>query len=156
LCRLLALRRGLRGSCCLDFVVCPEEPALYFNEGVASGSRRVLFDRLAFLPRRMSYLPLPSSGRCLYLVLSCRFVSSPCYLTFLPHRFLSRFVSSLQCLVWIRLCLRQAAVLSRRFASSFCLVALSRCLPTSGRCFCLCQAIVLSRRFSVSLFGFSV
>jgi hypothetical protein len=142
---------------------CPEEPDLYFNEGVASGSRPVLFDRLAFLPRRTSYLPLPLSGHCLYLVLS------------------SRFVSSLQCLVWIRLCLRQVAVLSRLFAT-FCLVQ-SRLfclrqtviLPSSGLRFVssLCLVIlscrfvlsrfvssfclvVLSRRFSVSLFGFSV
>jgi hypothetical protein len=139
----------------LDFVVCPEEPALYFNEGVALrnlpsiSTRGLLSDPAGFylivspfLPRRTSYLPLPLSGRCLRLILSrrflSRFVSSLCLVTLSCRFVLSlclvvlscRFVSSLQCLVvWIRFCLRQAAVLSR---------------------------LVLSRRFSVSLFGFSV
>jgi hypothetical protein len=165
----------------LDFVVCPEEPALYFNEGVAlrnlpSISTRGLLPDPAgfyltvspFLPRRTSYLPLPSSGRCLRLILSrrflSRFVSSLCLVTLSCRFVLSlclvvlsrRFVSSLQCLVvWIRFCLRQAAVLSRlvlsrRFVSSLqCLVVWIQC--------CLRQAVVLpplGRR--ISLFSLSL
>jgi hypothetical protein len=106
---------------------CPEEPALYFNEGVASGSRRVLFDHLAFLPRRMSYLPLPSSGRCLCLVVLSlsRFVSSLCLVVLFSSRFVSLFA-----FVRPLFCLRRAAVLS-----CFDLIGLDSMLPSSGRRF---------------------
>jgi hypothetical protein len=76
---------------------CTEEPALYFNEGVASGSRRVLFDRLAF----------SALSNVLLAFAFVRPLSS-------SHFILSLLISF--CLV----------VLSRRFVSSFCLVVLSR------------------------------
>jgi hypothetical protein len=103
---------------------CPEEPALYFNEGVASGSRRVLFDRLAFSASSNVLLafafvrPLSSSHFVSSLLVSFCLVA-------LSRHFVLSF-----CLV----------ALSRRFVSSFCLVAsVSRCLdsvlPSSGRRF---------------------
>jgi hypothetical protein len=140
----------------LDFVVCPEEPALYFNEGVAlrnlpSISTRGLLPDPAGFYLTVSPFCFVECPTCLCLrqavvfisfclvVLSCRLVISPfCLIAFclvLSRRFSvsfgfgCAFVRPLFCLV----------VLLHHFVSSLYLVI----LPSSGRFLCL----VLSRRF---------
>jgi hypothetical protein len=122
----------------LDFVVCPEEPALYFNEGVAlrnlpSISTRGLLPDPAGFYLTVSPFCLVERPTCLCLRQAVVFISF-CHLV-LSRRFSvsfgfgCAFVRPLFCLV----------VLPHHFVSSLYLVI----LPSSGRFLCL----VLSRRF---------